>query len=173
MYSLFKYYSSPIDMTHLVTRLYMYELVVQLSLIFVNEIRSTTSFSFSDLSWFFEFVQFFEILFINNSCNSLSYKPLHVSTCGPNIVDFRQQNQEHVIFFLHFFTWFFRLSWAGPFSTFSTFYLEEVPRIWEGEGHRRSEITNPVNNDYRAPAYTMRAKLCSRSASRGIATLKT
>ena len=26
--------------------------------------------------------------------------------------------------------------------------LEEVPRIWEGEGHWRSEILNPVNNDY-------------------------
>ena len=89
-------------MTHLVTSLYMYELVVQLSLIFVNEIRSTTSFSFSDLSWIFEFVQFFEILFINNCYDSLSYKPLHVSTCGPNIVDFRQQNQEHVIFFNFF-----------------------------------------------------------------------
>ena len=26
--------------------------------------------------------------------------------------------------------------------------LEEVPRIWEGEGHWRSEILNPINNDY-------------------------
>ncbi len=26
--------------------------------------------------------------------------------------------------------------------------LEEVPRIWEGEGSRRSEILNPINNDY-------------------------
>ena len=26
--------------------------------------------------------------------------------------------------------------------------LEEVPRIWEGEGSRRSEILNPVNNDH-------------------------
>ena len=26
--------------------------------------------------------------------------------------------------------------------------LEEVPRIWEGEGYRRSEILNPINNDY-------------------------
>ncbi len=25
---------------------------------------------------------------------------------------------------------------------------EKVPRIWEGEGSRRSEILNPVNNDY-------------------------
>ena len=26
--------------------------------------------------------------------------------------------------------------------------IEEVPRIWEGEGYRRSEILNPINNDY-------------------------
>ncbi len=26
--------------------------------------------------------------------------------------------------------------------------LEEVPRIWEGEGYRRSEIMNASNNDY-------------------------
>ena len=26
--------------------------------------------------------------------------------------------------------------------------LEKVPRIWEGEGARRSEILNPINNDY-------------------------
>ena len=26
--------------------------------------------------------------------------------------------------------------------------LEKVPRIWEGEGSRRSEILNPLNNDY-------------------------
>ncbi len=26
--------------------------------------------------------------------------------------------------------------------------LEKVPRIWEGEGSRRSEILNPINNDY-------------------------
>ena len=26
--------------------------------------------------------------------------------------------------------------------------LEKVPRIWEGEGPRRSEILNPINNDY-------------------------
>ena len=26
--------------------------------------------------------------------------------------------------------------------------LEKVPRIWEGEGSRRSEIMNPINNDY-------------------------
>ena len=26
--------------------------------------------------------------------------------------------------------------------------LEKVPRIWEGEGSRRSEILNPTNNDY-------------------------
>ena len=26
--------------------------------------------------------------------------------------------------------------------------LEEVPRIWEGEGSRRSEILNASNNDY-------------------------
>ena len=25
--------------------------------------------------------------------------------------------------------------------------LEKVPRIWEGEGARRSEILNPINND--------------------------
>ncbi len=26
--------------------------------------------------------------------------------------------------------------------------LEEVPRIWEGEGYWRPEITNPMNNDH-------------------------
>ncbi len=26
--------------------------------------------------------------------------------------------------------------------------LEKVPRIWEGEGYWRSEILNPINNDY-------------------------
>ena len=26
--------------------------------------------------------------------------------------------------------------------------LDKVPRIWEGEGSRRSEILNPINNDY-------------------------
>ena len=31
--------------------------------------------------------------------------------------------------------------------------LEKVPRIWEGEGSRRSEILNPVNNDYWVPFF--------------------
>ncbi len=37
--------------------------------------------------------------------------------------------------------------------------LEKVPRIWEGEGSRRSEILNPINNDYWVP---LRSSLSTR-----------
>ncbi len=40
--------------------------------------------------------------------------------------------------------------------------LGEVPRIWEVEGHWRSEMPNPVNDDYRV--------LLFRSLARGMAT---
>ena len=47
--------------------------------------------------------------------------------------------------------------------------LEEVPRIWEGEGSRRSEILNPINNDYwvclLAPTVGPRAFLGPRGVS--------
>ncbi len=38
---------------------------------------------------------------------------------------------------------------------------EEVPRIWEGEGSRRSEILNPINNDYWVGSYDDKARLYS------------
>ena len=37
--------------------------------------------------------------------------------------------------------------------------LEKVPRIWEGEGSRRSEILNPINNDYWVSWTTHRASV--------------
>ena len=64
--------------------------------------------------------------------------------------------------------------------------LEKVPRIWEGEGSRRSEIMNASNNDYwvvsrldfvsgsstSARSHFEPPQLCSHSASRGITALK-
>ncbi len=35
--------------------------------------------------------------------------------------------------------------------------LEKVPRIWEGEGSRRSEILNPINTDYWPAALVVRS----------------
>ncbi len=52
LYSFFKCYSSTIVITHLVTSLYMCELMVQVSSSFVNKIRSTSIFSFSDIPCF-------------------------------------------------------------------------------------------------------------------------
>ncbi len=40
------------------------------------------------------------------------------------------------------------LMFCPPLPRKSSENLEEVPRIWEGEGYWRSEILNPVNNDY-------------------------
>ncbi len=87
--SLLKYYSSTRVMHKSVTSLYMCELVVQVSLIFVNEIQSTLIFCILRCFLFFEFVEFLEILFINHCHESISYKPVHVWTCGPTIIDFR------------------------------------------------------------------------------------
>ena len=38
--------------------------------------------------------------------------------------------------------------WGLSLPRRSSENLEEVPRIWEGEGHWRSEILNPVKNDH-------------------------
>ena len=43
--------------------------------------------------------------------------------------------------------------------------LEEVPRIWEGEGSWRSEILNPINNDYWVLKYQWAARPRGRSAA--------
>ena len=44
--------------------------------------------------------------------------------------------------------------------------LEEVPRIREGEGPRRSEILNPVNNDYWVLIHTAARPTSTVSATR-------
>ena len=44
-----------------------------------------------------------------------------------------------------------RFPWGPPPLSLprkSSENLEKVPRIWEGEGSWRSEIPNPINNDY-------------------------
>ena len=45
--------------------------------------------------------------------------------------------------------------------------LEEVPRIWEGAGSRKSEILNPINNDYWVGKLVREAGQRSQEASRG------
>ena len=62
LYSFFKCYSSTIVITHLVTSLYMCELMVQVSSSFVNKIRSTSMFSFSDFSCFTKCQIFLKVL---------------------------------------------------------------------------------------------------------------
>ena len=40
--------------------------------------------------------------------------------------------------------------------------LEKVPRIWEGEGSWRSEILNPVNNDY----WVTKSRRCGQNSEK-------
>jgi len=103
-----KYLSLTIAMTHSVTSMYMCELVVKVSLIFVNKIRSTLFFSFSDvhvlrIAIFFSklwSIQPNELLHQTRgdaATNALEWHPLIMTTGYATLLSFNLQRNYYIV----------------------------------------------------------------------------